>query len=1071
MRFLTVAERELRSAARHKATYRTRWITATAFCALLVWLLWALNGFSNRGAAPDIFVTFSVLAFLYCLFIATTRTADCISAERREGTLGFLFLSNLNSAEIIAGKLCSGALASVYGLLAIFPMLALPLLMGGITFGHFARTVLGLLNGILFGLAAGFLASVTCKRQVTAIACGAGFTLAMAGGLSLGAAAASSFGPTRALAPWFLDFNPLYTVLAADGTAVFGPNRYWQSLGLVAGLSFAGLAMTTLLLARTWRDRPQTAAAWRQIGFRQDPEQSSSPARDALRRRLLATNPLFWLAGRQRVSAPVFMLLAVVLTLCAVYLGVPILLKIMGTGTSRPVLAHLLAWLGAGLLIHALVLYYAAMTASQRLAEDRQTGALELILCTPISERTISRGLWLAFGRRMLFPAILAVLAHGYFIWVCMVMCTVDPPGPLPPGATPGEIFWNALLNRPLRGVRMDWELGFMLRCGVLMLLQLIAAWYTLGWVGRWLGLRMKRPGFAPSASLALVMVPPILAFSLACYLAAEFNLDRLPDRLFLPVMMWLGLAIGMGHCAALSTWAAARLRSHLRAAALSRYQPLPPWRFRLPSRRTVRRYAVGTAALAASVALLVAGYYGHQNRRSRRAWQSFEASLKQTGEPLDLAPLLPEPVPDSRNFARAPAFQAFQLNADPETVQFIQRTRPFGLLDDYPQVQAAFMDWIRQSPSPLKPFVSWTPPPAGKVPPENRRESAAAVLVGLQPYAPRLEALAEAAAQFPAFQTSTNRDARAVLHSGSPETLLLERLHLVLQVRASASIESGRTAEAAEDVLTGLRLARLARQCSDTRSTVRTQMLLGRSLQPIWEGLARRVWTEPQIAAMQRELAEFNLLSDYTNTVRRVVLAHIEVWRQFPDGAKPHEALLPPGIATPVSERTWKLQPGGWWFDHCIQLHQAGRNAVSVVDAAGGRVGMGSAWSDLEGLPLDSDTTALLLQSWWWLPTPATVAFAQTALNQALAACALERFRLAKGRYPENLQQLVPDQLPGVPPDACTGRPVLYQIMEDGSVRLRGVGPNGKDDRAFKSSDDWVWAYPTNAPSAGPAE
>jgi ABC-type transport system involved in multi-copper enzyme maturation permease subunit len=182
MRFLSVADRELRSAARQKVTYRTRWMTAALFFGLLLWLLWALDGFNNRRAGPELFKFLSILTFLYCLFLGTALTADCISAERREGTLGLLFLTNLNSAEIIAGKLCSTALASVYGLVAIVPMLALPLLMGRITFGYFARTVLGLLNGILFGLAAGFLASVLCKRQFTAIALALGATVSLGGG-------------------------------------------------------------------------------------------------------------------------------------------------------------------------------------------------------------------------------------------------------------------------------------------------------------------------------------------------------------------------------------------------------------------------------------------------------------------------------------------------------------------------------------------------------------------------------------------------------------------------------------------------------------------------------------------------------------------------------------------------------------------------------------------------------------------------------------------------------------------------------------------------------------------------
>src|ERR1035438_1645950 len=180
MRLLSVADRELRSAARQKATYRTRWMTAALFFGLLVWLLWAFDGFTNRRAAPEIFKVLSVLTFLYCLFLGTARTADSISVERREGTLGLLFLTNLNSAEIIGGKLCSTALASVYGLMAIFPMLALPLLMGGITFGYFARTVVGLLNGILFALAAGFLASVLCRRQLAAIALALGLTVGFA---------------------------------------------------------------------------------------------------------------------------------------------------------------------------------------------------------------------------------------------------------------------------------------------------------------------------------------------------------------------------------------------------------------------------------------------------------------------------------------------------------------------------------------------------------------------------------------------------------------------------------------------------------------------------------------------------------------------------------------------------------------------------------------------------------------------------------------------------------------------------------------------------------------------------
>ena len=582
MRFLSVADRELRCAARHQSTYRTRWVTAALFLGLLLWLMWAFHGLGSRQAGPSIFKAFSVLAFLYCLFLSAARTADCISAERREGTLGLLFLTNLNSSEIVAGKLCSHVLGSVYGLMALFPMLALPLLLGGVTFGCFWRTVLAVLNGMLFGLAAGFLVSVLCKRQFTALALTLGLTLGLCGGLLLGAAAAASYGPTHALAG-VAAFSPFYTLFAAQSTPGLGTIHFWRSIAAVAGLSIAGLSLTTLLLARTWRDRPKCPRTWLAFRPRRSARPTPSAGRVALRRRLLAINPAFWLAARQRVSAPGFMIVAVVLVGLTVYLAAPYFGRVMsGPLWAKPVLGQLFAWFWVGLVIHGLVLYYAAMCAAQPLAEAKASGALELLLSTPIGERTLSRGLWLAYWRRMAFPVLLAVLVHVFFIWMGLVMATLDPPGHLPLGTTPGEIFWSALLERPLRGRVLYWEFGFLLRCVLFFLLLVALSWPTLGWVGRWLGLRMKHSGLALMMALALVVIPPILLFSLACYLADKWQLTRLPDRQLLPAMAWLAVAIGICHCLLLSAWAATRLRWELRAVALSRYQPLPGWRWGL---------------------------------------------------------------------------------------------------------------------------------------------------------------------------------------------------------------------------------------------------------------------------------------------------------------------------------------------------------------------------------------------------------------------------------------------------------------------------------------------------------
>jgi hypothetical protein len=231
------------------------------------------------------------------------------------------------------------------------------------------------------------------------------------------------------------------------------------------------------------------------------------------------------------------------------------------------------------------------------------------------------------------------------------------------------------------------------------------------------------------------------------------------------------------------------------------------------------------------------------------------------------------------------------------------------------------------------------------------------------------------------------------------------------------------------------------------------------RSLQPLWEGLGAHAWNTSQLAAFQQELAGFNLLADYTNSVRRVVLAYIEIWRSIPRGAISRVA-LPASDGGYLSRSGWDMQPRGWWFENCIQLHRAGQIILDGVDGTSGRIRFDRDWSDLNGLPLDPPARDLLQQWPWWGPNPALVSFAQTSLGQAIIACALEKHRLANGGYPEALQELVPALLDRVPNDAISGRPIIYEKLAAGDYILRGVGPNGTDDRKTKPSDDWLWTF-----------
>src|SRR5213592_2219351 len=128
MTFLPIVERELRVRARLRSTYRFRLLAALGAIALVGLLLLMSHNLPAAGAYGWwVFDTLAWVSFVYCLLEGTRHTADCLSQEKREGTLGLLFLTDLRPYDVVLGKLMATSLNSIYGLLAIFPPLAIPL--------------------------------------------------------------------------------------------------------------------------------------------------------------------------------------------------------------------------------------------------------------------------------------------------------------------------------------------------------------------------------------------------------------------------------------------------------------------------------------------------------------------------------------------------------------------------------------------------------------------------------------------------------------------------------------------------------------------------------------------------------------------------------------------------------------------------------------------------------------------------------------------------------------------------------------------------------------------------------
>src|SRR4051812_32516363 len=135
MMFLPVVERELRVAARRGYTYWTRFFGALATLITGAWVWgWGTAGQPGHDRGEFLFQCVSSLAFAYCLLAGITITSDTLSLEKREGTLGLLFLTNLAGYDVVLGKLAASSLNAVYRLFSVFPILAIPLLLGALTF-------------------------------------------------------------------------------------------------------------------------------------------------------------------------------------------------------------------------------------------------------------------------------------------------------------------------------------------------------------------------------------------------------------------------------------------------------------------------------------------------------------------------------------------------------------------------------------------------------------------------------------------------------------------------------------------------------------------------------------------------------------------------------------------------------------------------------------------------------------------------------------------------------------------------------------------------------------------------
>jgi len=475
MSFLPVVERELRAAARRKATHWARFFAAGAVIAIgFVLLLGAQRRASTSQLGQMVFMATSVLGFAFSLLAGMFLTADCLCSERRDGTLGLLFLTDLRGFDVVLGKLVANSVTAAYGLLAIVPMLGLPLLMGGTTLGEFVRMALVLGVTLALSLAAGMLASALCEETRNAMLVSFAMMAALTGGITLAWFACWELFRIRN-APALLLPSPIGAFVFSRAVSYGFPKItlcYWLSLAWLAALASGMLAWACWSLPRSWQQRQVVTAG-----------KSRATVPDSALRRWTnavgAGNPYRWLATRERfprlLARGLFLL--VTLVWLAVYLG-----ALSGPTRVRDecFVTCFLMTFGLHLIVKGMI----AMQASRRLCEERRSGALELLLITPLEPWTILDGLWAALRKQFGGLLLLLMTMNVLLVWV-MASGALDVP------AKVVATFTLILLGG-----------------AVLLLVDFNA----LGWVGMRTALDGGRHHRAVMATLGRVMLGPWLA-------------------------------------------------------------------------------------------------------------------------------------------------------------------------------------------------------------------------------------------------------------------------------------------------------------------------------------------------------------------------------------------------------------------------------------------------------------------------------------------------------------------------------------------------------------------------------
>lgn len=242
-----------------------------------------------------------------------------------------------------------------------------------------------------------------------------------------------------------------------------------------------------------------------------------------------------------------------------------------------------------------------------------------------------------------------------------------------------------------------------------------------------------------------------------------------------------------------------------------------------------------------------------------------------------------------------------------------------------------------------------------------------------------------------------------------------------------------------------------------------------------IADGLRLDAWQDAQLVELQRQLADIHLLpqvAEAVDTQRISACSTLET-----TSPSDLQSIFSPGSPDPSLWSRLKdpayyvdrLMPRGWIYQSMAAIASIEQRFMEAVNTTNGLVQprriedlslTTSAW--LEGFSPGPYMARVFLSD--YAKAFQRTARNQTMVNQALLACALQRYRLVHRQNPGNLEDLIPQFVDKIPLDIISGERLKYHRTDEGFL-LYSVGwdeiDHGGASGKSASQGDWVWDEP----------